>query len=152
MRKMLLLAAVVAAPLPTVAHEYKLGAIAIDHPWARPAVAGRNGAAYLGLANGGEADRLIAASSPMARKVELHTHLIDSAGVARMRPVDGVDLPAGGEATLAPGGLHVMLFGLGEALQEGRRFPLTLTFERAGEIEVEVAVEKGASAAHEHGH
>lgn len=154
MRMMLLLAAMLAVPFPGLAHEYRLGAIAIDHPWARPAPAGRTGAAYFSLANRGEPDRLVSAVSPMARKVELHTSATDASGVARMRPVGALELPAGGEAELVPGGMHLMMFGLGEALREGQRFPLTLTFERAGAIVVEVAVEKGTGAAeaHEHAH
>lgn len=150
MLKLLLTAALVAAPAFVFAHDYRQGAIVIHHPWARPALAGRNAAAYLDLDYSGDTpDRLLAASSPAAERVELHGHTIDAQGVARMRPVAAIDLPAHGSAELAPGSLHVMLIGLKAALDEGGRMPLTLTFERAGRVEVEVSVQKGQE---EHGH
>jgi copper(I)-binding protein len=70
----------------------------------------------------------------------------------RMRPVPAIDLPAGQAVQLAPGGLHLMLIGLTQALNQGGRVPVTLVFERAGEVEVQLAVE-GAGArgpAHRH--
>jgi copper(I)-binding protein len=94
---------------------------------------------------GGEADRLVGVASDAARAVELHATMVDTQGVASMRPVQGVDLPPGGAARFAPGGLHVMLIGLAEPLVEGETFPLTLTFARSGSVTVEVAVERKAS-------
>lgn len=133
------LAAALAAP--AAAHEAKVGELTIGHPWSRP-VKAANGAAYMSISNAGsEPDRLIAASTDVAERTELHTHLIDADGVARMRPVQAVDVPANGEVMLQPGGLHVMLIGLREQLQPDSEFPLTLTFERAGTVTVEVAVE-----------
>ena len=114
------------------AHGYKEGDIKITHPWAR-ATAGQavNGAVYVSFDNQGkEADRLLSAASPIAEKVELHTHLMEE-GVMKMRPVPAIDLPAGATVTLKPGGLHIMLFGLKAPLVEGTRFPLTLVFEKA---------------------
>ena len=70
---------------------------------------------------------------------------IDAQGVGRMVPVQAVDVPSGAEAKLAPGGLHVMLIGLKQPLKEGQTFPLTLNFEHAGPVTVEVAIEKSAS-------
>ncbi len=118
------------------------GAIAIDHAWARAtAPSARNGAAYFVLTNrGAEADRLVAASSPVAEKAELHTHQAEN-GVMRMRPVDSIAVAPGGTATLAPGGLHVMLLGLREPLVKGGTFPLTLVFEKAGTTTVPVSVQ-----------
>ena len=75
----------------------------------------------------------------------MHSTAIDAQGVASMRPVQGVDLPPGGQAQFAPGRLHAMLVGLAKPLVEGEEFPLTLRFERAGSITVEVAIEKKAS-------
>lgn len=146
-----------AAPLPAaeVPREFRQGDLAVGHPWARPSAGAQtNGAAYATIANGGDgADRLVSARSPAARVVELHTHTIDADGVARMRPVTAIDVPAQGEARLAPGGLHIMLIDLAGPLREGAAFPLTLVFERAGEVTVEVAVERPrpASAAAPHG-
>jgi copper(I)-binding protein len=134
------------------AHEFKAGSITIEHPWARPS-ATENGAAYFELVNGGtEADRLIGASAAIAGAVELHVTSIDAQGVATMRPVQAVDLPAGGRARLSPGGLHLMLLGLTQPLEEGQSFPLTLTFEHAGAATVDVEVERqpehGSSSSH----
>lgn len=124
-----------------LAHEAMLGELTIGHPWSRP-IKAANGAAYLSIENAGsQPDRLIAASSDVAAKVELHAHVIDADGVARMRPVEAIDVPADGSVALEPGGLHVMLMGLRQPLQAGTEFPLTLTFEHAGSITVEVAVE-----------
>lgn len=141
------------AAVPLAAHEYELGALAIDHPWARASAgAARNGAAFMAISNrGSEADRLLSASSPAAARVELHTHIMDSDGVMKMRQMEAIELPAGAETRLAPGGLHLMLMGLTAPLVEGTSFPATLTFERAGEITVEVAVEGVAAMGGEAG-
>lgn len=67
-------------------------------------------------------------------------------GVMRMRKLDGVDLPSGGTIALAPGGLHMMLFGLKAPLRAGTSFPLELRFEKAGQILVQVNVEANSDA------
>lgn len=126
------------------AQEHHTGSVKVEGAWARPAASG-NGAAYLTLENaGGVADRLTSAAAPVAGAVEFHTHAIDAQGVARMRPVTGVDLPAGGSAAFAPGAMHVMLVGLTGPLQDGQTFPLTLNFAHAGAVTVQVAVGSGA--------
>ncbi len=123
------------------AHDFKIGALTIEHPWAR-ASAGpvRNGAAYMTVHNAGAADSLLAASGDVAERVELHTHLMEG-DVMKMRRVDAVEVPAHGMAALAPGSFHVMLIGLTRPLKEGENFPLTLTFRDAGEVTVQVTVE-----------
>lgn len=145
-----LLLAVMAIGAPALAHEYKLGDLVIDHPWARASAGdAKNGAAYLSIANDGSAsDRLIGAAS-RAGHAELHNHVSED-GVMKMRAVDGVDLAPGEKVALEPGGLHVMLMGLAEPLVEGESFPLTLTFEKAGSIDVEVKVEGVASMHGDH--
>ncbi|MGZ8408442.1 MAG: copper chaperone PCu(A)C [Hyphomicrobium sp.] len=123
------------------AGETVIGKIRVARPWAR-ATAGTAtvGAAYMRLDNmGAAADRLIEASSPVAAKTEMHTHIIEG-DVMRMRAVDGVDLPPGETVEFQPGGLHVMLIGLTAALETGKNFPLTLNFAEAGTITVEVEV------------
>jgi periplasmic copper chaperone A len=139
------------------AHEFKAGSITVEHPWARPAASG-NSAAYFTLDNEGSTpDRLIGVTSAVAGRAEMHSTTIDAQGVGTMRPVQAVDLPAGGEARFAPGGLHVMLVGVTAPLVEGEEFPLTLSFEQAGKVTVAVEVEKRAShggagaADHDHG-
>ncbi len=69
----------------------------------------------------------------------------------KMQQVQAVAIPAGGEVRFEPMGYHVMLFGLKQQAKDGERFPLTLTFEKAGAIELEVAVQK-APPAEEHAH
>lgn len=132
------------------AHEFKKGSLMIDHPVARTTIPDRPGAAYATIKNMGmEDDRLIAASSPKAGRIELHTHIMEN-GIARMREVEGIDVPAGGTAELKPGGDHIMLFKLENALSEGETFPLTLTFEKAGDVEVTVNVEAMGSGGMKH--
>lgn len=126
-----------------LADDYRAGDLEIDQPWSRTtAPQAQNGAAYVTVTNhGSTADRLIEARSPVAATVELHTHDVDSDGVMRMREVEAIDLPAGEVTALRPGGLHVMLIGLENRLVEGEQFPLTLVFDEAGVVEVEVQVE-----------
>jgi len=125
-----------AAAAPVVA-----GALNIGPAWARASAGpARVGAAYLAIANGGDAaDRLIDAASTAAERVEIHTH-ISEGGVMMMRRIEAIDLPSGATVELAPGGLHLMLMGLAAPLLEGGTFPLTLHFEKAGAVEVTVTV------------
>ncbi|MDS4009815.1 MAG: copper chaperone PCu(A)C [Defluviicoccus sp.] len=143
-RLIALTAAFVALAFVTAAfaHDYTLGDLRIDHPWARASAgAAANGAAYMSIATTGTAaDQLVKADSPVADKVELHTHILDG-DVMRMRPVSGITVNVGEPAVLRPGGLHVMLIGLKEPLKQGTQFPLTLTFEKAGTVTVQVEVE-----------
>jgi len=131
------------------AHEYRLGALHIDHPYARETIGQmRMSAGYLVITNEGEsADKLIAVKSDEARVIELHTHTMKD-GVARMHRVDAIEVPAGGVATLAPGGNHLMIFDVARALKEGETLPVTLVFEQAGEIQVDLNIEK--IGAHHH--
>jgi len=127
--------------LLTQAHEYRLGQIAIGHPYARSTAPGQpTGGAYLRLENHGAPDRLVSVRAAVCRTVELHTSQMDG-DVMRMREVDAIDLPANKVVALQPGGTHVMLVGLKAALKEGDSFPLTLKFEKAGEVTVEVKVQ-----------
>ncbi|WP_043307347.1 copper chaperone PCu(A)C [Pseudomonas sp. ML96] len=127
------------------AHEYSVGDLHIDHPWSRALPpTSPNGAAYFVVHNKGSAgDRLLGASTPRAAKAELHTH-VHMGEMMKMQKVDSVGVPAGGEARFEPSGNHVMLFGLTQPLMAGERFPLTLEFEKAGKVEVEVAIEAEA--------
>ncbi len=123
--------------------------VAVESPWARASVGG-NGAAYARLVNNGKsADRLIAAKSPVAGTVEIHTHIMEGT-VMRMRRVKhGIALSPGETVEMKPGGFHVMLIGLHKKLIEGETFPVTFTFEKAGEIEIPVKVGKiGAMKPH----
>ena len=139
---------------PARAQGNSAGQVQVEAPWTRAAGAGATGVGYMVLRNGGSApDRLVAARSPAARVVELHTHMQDG-GVMRMRPVQAIELPPGQAVTLAPGGFHLMLIGLAAATQRGGRVPLTLVFERQGEVQVELQVEaagaRGPTTGHSH--
>ncbi|WP_232478700.1 copper chaperone PCu(A)C [Roseomonas rosulenta] len=134
-------AALALAARPAAAHDYAAGDMAILHPWTRAAGANGNGAGFLGLRNGGaQPDRLISAATPIARAVELHSMERDG-DVMRMRPVRDIQVAPGQTVELRPGGFHIMLIGLTAPMQQGARVPLTLRFERAGEVQVELAVE-----------
>jgi copper(I)-binding protein len=137
---------------PVLAHGYKAGEIEIGHPWSRAAPAGVTGAGFLTLTNkGGTADRLLGARAEIARSVEIHNHVMDG-DVMRMRPVAAIDIPPGAEVKLAPGGYHIMLIGLKQPLVKGTRVPLTLVFEKAGEVPVELAVDAAGARGGEHQH
>jgi periplasmic copper chaperone A len=141
-----LMAALVTAATLALAHHYTLGAIRIEHPWARATAAtAKTAAAYFVLSIEGEAgDRLVGLGTPAAERAEIHVHeTVD--GVASMKKLDAVEIVPGSPTVFAPGGLHVMLFGLKAPLAEYATFPLTLAFERAGSITVEVQVEEAGA-------
>jgi copper(I)-binding protein len=146
------LAALAFAPLPSLAHDYSLGGLKIDHPYARPTPPGaRTGGVYLTIRNTGkDADRLVAAKSPAAESVEIHSMKMEG-DVMRMRAIPGLDIPPGGEVKLASGGYHVMMLGIRHPLAVGDQVPVTLTFAKAGSIDVLANVEP-AQAASEHKH
>lgn len=127
-----------------LAHEFKAGSIDIVHPWSRATPAGAKVAAgYLKLVNKGTLpDRLIGVTGEIAGKAEIHQMSVDSDGVMTMRAlVDGVEIPAGGEVELKPGSYHIMFMQLKEQPKPGVKFKGTLTFEKAGMVEVEFAVD-----------
>ena len=123
------------------AEPVRQGDLEVDAAWARASIGtSRPGAAYFTVRNlGDEADRLTGLSSPVSAMPMLHETTL-SEGVSRMAHVEAAEIPAGGELTLEPGGMHVMLMELTTPLKEGATFPLTLTFESGGEITVEVPV------------
>jgi copper(I)-binding protein len=129
------------------------GGLQVENAWAR-ATPGKSqiGAAYVTIQSP-TPDRLVAASTPVAKEAQLHTMEM-SGMVMKMRPISGVDIPADKPVTLRPGGMHIMLMGLKEPLKAGQSFPLTLNFAKAGTRTVDVAVEPvgatGPAAATQH--
>lgn len=116
------------------------GSIEVKNAWARATPAKAvDGAAYLTIESA-TGDRLTGASTPVARKTELH-EMVMQGNIMKMRPIAGIDLPAGTPVTLKPGALHVMLLGLKKPLHKGDKFRLTLDFAKAGRREVVVTVE-----------
>jgi len=123
------------------AQDVKAGGITVVRPWARATPGGAKvGGAYLELkAAAGADDRLVAVRSPAAGVVEIHDH-INEGGVMKMRRVDGISLSSGQSVVLKPGGYHLMLMDLKQPLKQGGKLPLTLVFEKAGEVAVEAAI------------
>jgi hypothetical protein len=117
--------------------------IAIEHPWARATPAGaKTGAAYLTLINSGtSADSLVGASTPVADQVQFHS-VTEENGVSRMREMPTLEVRPGEKVTFSPGGMHIMIVGLKEPLKEGQSFPMTMTFEKEGKIDMMVLVGK----------
>ncbi|WP_194726279.1 copper chaperone PCu(A)C [Noviherbaspirillum malthae] len=129
------------------AHEYTVKNISVGHPYARTTVQAQTaGAAYLSLENkGGTADRLVAVSVPadVAAAAQIHT-MSQQGNVMRMSEVDGIDLTPSARVDMRPGdGYHIMLIGLKKPLAAGEKVPLTLTFAKAGAVEVNLHVEAG---------
>nr|WP_245412679.1 copper chaperone PCu(A)C [Falsochrobactrum ovis] len=138
---------------PLWAHEFKAGDIEVVHPWSRATPAGAKVAAgYLAIKNAGsQADRLVSATGEIAGRVEIHEMAVDDKGVMTMRPLaNGLEIPAGGEAELKPGGFHIMFLDLKQDVKEGETFKGSLTFEKAGTVDVEFAVEAmGGKSGHD---
>jgi copper(I)-binding protein len=133
-----------------VAHDYKLGALEIVHPHI-PATASSTAGGYLTIINTGtEADTLIGVSTGFSKSAMLHETTVDAAGVARMTHLEALPIGPGATVTLEAGALHVMFIGVTGPLTEGQMLPATLTFEKAGSIEVEFKIE-AKGAVHDHG-
>ncbi len=126
---------------PVWAGETQVGNLVVVDPWARATIGQvKTGAAYLTVVNRGAAgDRLVAVATPAAGMAQVHSSVMVE-GVMKMRPVEALEIGAKSSTVLEPGGFHVMLMGVRSPLMEGDAFPLILTFERAGSVEVEVRV------------
>jgi copper(I)-binding protein len=124
------------------AHSHEKGDIQVRHPWSRATAPGAKVAVgYMEIRNRGtQPDRLLAASTPLAERVEMHVTQ-QEAEVMRMRQVKDFEIRARERITLRPGGAHLMLVDITRPLQKGERFPVTLRFERAGELQIEVEVQ-----------
>lgn len=134
-------AAVITLTLPAWAENTT---ITVQDAYARSSTKmSKTGAAFMVLMNSGEEnDRLIDVRSDAADRVELHTHVSDANGVMQMkRAEDGFPVPAGGMHALARGGDHVMFLGIRRPFEQGETIPLTLVFDKAGEVRIEVPVD-----------
>jgi copper(I)-binding protein len=145
--RLLALAAVAFCAVPAAGAGYALQDLRIGQPLARPTPPGaRSGSAYFTIENvGGKPDRLVHVASTAAATVELHSMKMDG-NVMRMRAIGGLDIPPGTKVQLGSGGYHVMLIDLVRPLAAGDTFAMTLTFDKAGSIDVSARVEALASA------
>ncbi|CAD0184948.1 hypothetical protein RUESEDTHA_01831 [Ruegeria sp. THAF57] len=149
-----MLATVTAVTLATAA--WAQDSITVEDAYARSSgKSAKAGAAFMMIQNLGETDdRLIAAESDVAARVELHTHQVDDNGVAKMLHVEeGFVIPAGETHMLKRGGDHVMFMGISAPFEQGATVPVTLVFEKAGEIVVDIPVDlerKGDHGSHNH--
>lgn len=155
--KSFLAAVALAVAAPALAQD---GVQVVD-PYVRVSGAmAKSGAAFMVIENhAGSDDRLVKATSDVAQRVELHTHKADAAGNMQMVEVpEGFAVPAHGSHALARGGDHVMFLGLTRSLAHGDMVQVTLTFEKAGEVVVEIPVDlerkpdAAAQGGHMHGH
>jgi len=129
------------------AHEFKAGPLKIGHPWSRATPAGAKvGGGYLSIENTGTtADRLVSVSVPFAARAEVHEMAVKD-GIMTMRPLEqGVELPAGAKVEFKPGGYHIMFMDLKQQLKQGEMIKGTLTFEKAGAVDVEFKVDSIAA-------
>ncbi|KPH79771.1 copper chaperone PCu(A)C [Bosea vaviloviae] len=137
-----------------LAHDYKAGALKIDHPWSRATPGGAKvGGGYLVIENtGSAADKLVAVSAPaIAGRTEMH-EMATTNGVMTMRPLDGgVEIAPGAKVEFKPGGYHIMFMELKQPLKQDERVKGTLTFEKAGTVEVEFKVEAVGARGADHG-
>ena len=126
-------------------------AVTVEQPWARATTASAKvGGAFLTF-KAVAADAVISASSPVAGMVELH-QTVNDGGVIKMQPVARLELNAGKPVELKPGGYHIMLMGLKQPLKQGETFPLTLTFEHAAPVTVQVKIEAAGAMGPGHMH
>lgn len=129
---------------PAYAHDIMAGDLTVAHPVIRATPHGANVAGgYMLLTNdGAESERLVGGSAEFADSVEIHEMKMDG-DVMKMREIEGgLEIPPGGEVTLAPGGYHVMFIGLKQPMVAGETHDAVLIFEHAGEVEVQFQVEE----------
>jgi hypothetical protein len=141
--KLAFVAALIGFGAPALAQGTGSDTITVEQPWARATPTGaKTGAVYMTLDNkSGTADRLTGASSSVADKLQIHEMKVEN-GVMQMRQLTGgLPIPAGGSVVLKPGSYHVMLIGLKKPLKAGETLPLTLTFEKAGNISLTVPIQ-----------
>ncbi|SFZ86272.1 Copper(I)-binding protein [Devosia enhydra] len=135
------------ADAPTISGEVKLGDIAISGAFSRATLPNAPvGGGFLTIANTGTLDdRLVSASADVGRETQIHEMAVVN-DVMRMRQLDGgIPVAAGETVTLSPGGLHLMFMGLNGPLVEGESFPVTLTFEKAGSITIDMSIAGSAA-------
>ena len=152
-RRLFLATAVSLLAMPSMAQDYKLGSLEITTPWTRAtAPTARTGGGFMTITNKGTtADRLVSARSTVSDKVEIHEMQMDGS-VMRMRELaKGLDIPPGATVMLKPGSYHIMFMELKAPLARDAKVPVTLVFEKAGSIDVQLNVEAMGAMPQGHG-
>ena len=133
----------------------KAGNLEITMPWTRATLEGQPaGGGFLTIENkGAEADKLLSASSPLSPMTQVHEMKMDGDTMKMAELKDGLEIPAGAKVELKPGSYHVMFMGLTTGIKEGDVVKVTLKFEKAGEVEVEMPAQAAGSKEmmHQHG-
>lgn len=137
------------------AHEYKVGSLVINHPWSRATPKGATvGGGYLKITNTGTTpDRFVSGSSDAGKRFEIHEMSMDG-GVMKMRALpNGIEIAPGATVEFKPGSYHVMFVGIEKPFEKGDKVKATLTFEKAGKVDVEFHVgDMGSAPKEEHKH
>jgi periplasmic copper chaperone A len=139
---------------PSAAHEFKAGALVIDHPWTRATPKGaRTGAGYMAITNHGQQpDRLVGGTAEGIDKIEVHEMTMANDVMQMRQLASGLEIKPGETVELKPSGIHLMMIGLKEPLEQGRDVKATLSFEKAGSVPVTFEVEAMGSAGGGHAH
>ena len=130
------------------AHEVKLGDLVIGHPWARQSPVGAQVAAgYMTIINNGQQDdRLVKVTAVISNTAQIHDMTMEGDVMKMAEMADGIVIPAGGKVVLKPRSMHIMFLGLKTPVREGEYFAGTLTFEKAGTVDIEYEVSGMATA------
>lgn len=145
--------AMLAVGTTAFADDYKLGDLIIKRPYARATVPNQpSGGVFFSIENTGkQGDKLIGVATTAAKRAELHTMAMEG-NVMKMREVDAIEVAPSAKVEMMPGkGYHVMLMGLNRQLKRNDKFPLTLTFEKAGKLDISVQVDDMGAAGGMHG-
>jgi periplasmic copper chaperone A len=153
-RSLVAAALVCIAATPVFAHSFTEGDITVTHPWTRPTPPGvKMGVGYMAISNNGDTEvTFTGGKTPKAKAVSIHQSSMKN-NMVTMKPVrDGLAIPAGETVLLEPSGYHLMLEGLTGAIARGENIPMTLTFEGAGPVEIELHTMDMATSEDKHRH
>ncbi len=148
---------IVNAASPTGFIQVSADDVTVEQPWARASAGNAStAAAYVTLVGGTQPDRLVGVTTDAATTAEVHESITDN-GVMKMRPVTGgLEIKPGQTVELKPQSFHIMMMGGKQPIEQGKPFKASLTFEKAGSVDVEFAVQPvgspGPAAAHDHMH
>ena len=152
-RRLILAAAVSLLAMPAMAQDYKIGSLEITTPWTRATPpSARTGGGFMTITNKGTtADRLVSVRSNASDKVEIHEMQMDG-NVMRMRELaKGLEIPPGATVMLKPGSYHIMFMELKAPIAKDAKVPLTLVFEKAGSVDVQLTAQAMGAMPQGHG-